>query len=158
MCRSGIIREEADMGYLTRIYRLLNQGYRELQEDFLTEVFAEVLQDSSLLRSFCAHFLKRVPGQLEQVKVSTQVTLMVLIGMEFKVEPNSNPPTNMHVIVNRARSGHLPSRIHQFSHCRCTSFPLVQGNGKVLKFDTSNSRSNCLQSDKAEKADRQLEC
>jgi len=76
------------MGYFARIYRLLNQGYRELQEDFLTEIFAEVLQDSSLLRSFCTYFLTRDPGPLELLKVSTQVTFSKLPGHASDSRPD----------------------------------------------------------------------
>jgi len=76
------------MGYFTRLYRLLNQGYRELQEDFLTEIFAEALQDEALLKSFCVTFLQLDIESLEQAKVTTQLTFPKLPGHTTDSRPD----------------------------------------------------------------------
>jgi hypothetical protein len=75
-----------------RIYQLLRSGQRGQQEDFFTEIFAEIINNSESALSFLKEFANHKFDDIQRLEVVTQKTYIALPGHVVDNKPcNSRP-------------------------------------------------------------------
>lgn len=71
-----------------RLYNLLKAQEKDVLEDYLTEIVADIFEDPELLADFLTHFTDEQWDELSQVEVTTQKTYAKLSGHASDSRPD----------------------------------------------------------------------